>query len=153
MLSRQKDPRIEIPRLLLLARNQKRPCLLGIPGMCRTPGYDTDTNCCACHGNSEEYGKGRGNKAHDFFSVWGCSWCHTWLDSSYSASGEDRARAFREALDRQIILWGTLVTNPSTRPKDRDPITLALDHLIDRGYAAPDPTYYALPTYAWKHTS
>lgn len=135
MIAYPKEPRIEIPRLLELARNQPRPCLLNIPGQCRIPGRRAEGQCVACHGNAPEFNKGRGIKAHDFFSVWGCAWCHTWLDESYSASGDERLQAFRWALAYQVSHWSQLLIQPTIRPKDSEPILEALAHLTVRGYA------------------
>lgn len=130
-----KEPRIEIPQLLLLARNQPRPCMLCVPRQCRLPGRHSEGQCFACHGNAPEFNKGGHIKAHDFFSVWGCSWCHDWLDSSYVASGHERYLAFREALDCQITEWAKIVGEITRRKADRDACTLALTHLTERGYA------------------
>lgn len=137
MMAYQKEPRIEIPRLLELAWNQPRPCMLNIPGQCRLPGRRSEGQCVACHGNHSDFNKAGAEKAHDFFSVWGCSWCHTWLDSSYSASGEDRQDAFRMALFHQIQRWSELRAGVTIRPKDSEPIDRALRELIARGYAMP----------------
>lgn len=128
-----KEPRLENPHLLLMARNQPRPCLIIVPGLCVTLGRET--SCCACHGNSHVWNKGGHQKAHDFFSVWGCARCHSWLDSSYSASGEERDQAFRRALALQIIHWDVIATNLTGNPKDVAAARWALEHLIDRGYA------------------
>lgn len=147
-LAYNKEPRIEIPRLLELARNQPRPCMLNVPGQCRLPGRRSQGGCVACHGNLAEFNKGRGVKAHDFFSVWGCPWCHTWLDESYVASGAEREETFRIALTHQIDQWGLLAADPLVRPKDRDPIRQALQELAARGYAQLEPhsrIQYAFP--------
>jgi hypothetical protein len=130
-----KDPRIEIPHLLLLARNQPRPCMLNVSGQCRLPGRRAEGQCVACHGNSAAFGKARGIKAHDFFSVWGCAWCHAWLDSSYVASGEEREQAFKIALNHQIIQWSAIAEEPTRKTADLQATRLALAYLAERGYA------------------
>jgi hypothetical protein len=126
-----KQPRLENPHLLLMAREVRRPCLIRSPQCCAS-GYAVQ--CCACHGNSSRYGKGRGIKAHDFFSVWGCARCHTWLDESYTASGQERQQAFEAALDRQITEWVIIALDPSTSKKDYEAVSWAINNLTERGY-------------------
>lgn len=130
-----REPRIEIPRLLELARNQPRPCMLNVDGQCRLPGRRSEGQCYACHGNGSWFNKAGAMKAHDHFSVWGCAWCHDWLDESYSATGEERLECFKRALFYQIQHWSRLLAEPTIRPKDMEPIQQALGHLIDAGYA------------------
>lgn len=143
MTSYAKNPRVEIPRLLELARIAPRPCLLRVPKVCTS--YGSDTSCCACHGNGFAYNKGGAMKAHDFFSVWGCARCHAWLDSSYSAEYDDKQEAFRVALYRQVVEWAKIVQNMNAKPADRNACTQALDELVTRGYARTDPVLYATP--------
>lgn len=131
-----KEPRLENPHLLLMARNVRRPCLLRVPGVCMAAGPDLPMWCCACHGNSSIYGKGGHIKAHDFFTVWGCATCHTWLDTTAKASGEDRQQAFAEALPRQIDQWAIIEAGPWSR-KDRDAARWALEQLSARGFFIP----------------
>ena len=141
-----KNPRLENPHLLLMARREPRPCLLAVPGVCRA-GFSL-VSCCACHGNGSRFNKGGRMKAHDFFSVWGCDRCHTWLDESYSATGEERQGAFLSALVRQIEHWAMIACGASTNHKDRDAARWALDHLSALGYAKSDPDRYAIPIHA-----
>lgn len=129
-----KEPRIEIPHLMLMARRPGQICLLRVPGVCPYPGMQRD-DCCGCHGNGFEYGKGLGIKAHDFFTVRGCARCHLWLDSSYRASYEERQDAFRAGFQRQITEWRYLLTCADTPAKDREAVALALEHLRAKGYA------------------
>jgi hypothetical protein len=142
-----KEPRLENPHLLLMARSELRPCLLQVPGVCtHAPG--AEVWCCACHGNAAEYNKGLGMKAHDFFSVWGCARAHNWLDSSYVASGEERQQAFREALPRQIVQWAKMLEPFACGAKDRKACEWALQHLFERGYARVEHGLY-LPFTPW----
>lgn len=129
-----KEPRIEIPHLMLMARRPQQICLLRVPGVCPYPGMLRD-DCCACHGNSSIYGKGLGRKADDYFIVRGCAHCHTWLDTSFSSTNEDRQQAFLFGLDRQVIEWRYLLTCADTPAKDREAVALALEHLRVKGYA------------------
>ena len=129
-----KEPRIEIPHLMLMARRPGQICLLRVPDVCLYPGMQRD-DCCGCHGNSVEYGKGLGRKADDCFVVRGCARCHLFLDSSYSATNEQRQGAFRAGLQRQIAEWRHLLTRSDTPAKDREAVALALEHLRVKGYA------------------
>ncbi len=135
-----KEPRLENPYLLEMAREVPRPCLLSVPGVCIAGSITVPVACCACHGNSSIYGKGGHKKAHDFFSVWGCHACHTWLDTTAKASGDDRQAAFAIALDRQINEWLIISLEPATTQRDYDAVTWALHHLIERGYGKKQET-------------
>jgi hypothetical protein len=140
-----KNPRLEKPHLLLMARAVPRPCLLRVPGVCASGLHDT--SCCACHGNGHEWNKGARIKAHDFFSVWGCARCHNWLDSSHVADYCQRDDAFRVALSRQIVEWAKIAASSTAKPADRNAATWAIEHLITRGYAQTAPNIYATPTF------
>lgn len=111
-------------RLLDLARLQ--PCLLRVPGVCRN---DHDT-VVACHSNALAHGKGKGLKAHDFFTVWGCHACHTWLDSGRS-SHEERACAFERAHERQVAHWLELAASVTIRPERREAAMRAVQAYAD----------------------
>lgn len=137
MRSFPKSPRKECPHLLLMARNYPRPCMLRV--CC--DGHVQPT--VACHGNSHLWNKGGGLKAHDCYTVWGCARCHSWLDSSYSAEGEERAAVFLKALRRQIDAWRDIATDPLAKPKDRDAVQWALTHLIADGWAVPHHLTFA----------
>lgn len=129
-----KEPRIEIPHLMLMARRPGQICLLRVPDVCLYPGMQRD-DCCGCHGNGFEYGKGLGRKADDCFVVRGCARCHLFIDSSYNATNEQRQDAFRAGLDRQIAEWRYLRARSDTPAKDREAVALALEHLRVKGYA------------------
>ena len=79
--TRQREPRIEIPKILKACHGA--PCMLDTE-MCKGgPGMP-------CHSNFSEDGKGRGVKAHDLFVAIGCADCHRWLDEGDSPRGEKR---------------------------------------------------------------
>ena len=44
-------------------------------------------------------------KAEDCYVVHACAVCHTWLDSSYSATQEETLAAFDAGHVRQVALW------------------------------------------------
>jgi ribosomal protein S27E len=105
-----KTPRKENPALLKLA--QGKPCLLRV----KCSGSSSETTVAA-HSNSQIHGKGMGRKADDCYTVWACARCHTWLDSSYNATGEERQFAFNSALDRQIKEWRKMLTDGKWYPR------------------------------------
>jgi hypothetical protein len=109
--------------LLDMARG--RPCLFRIPGVCN---FDPDTTV-ACHSNLGAHGKGGARKADDEYTAWGCARCHTWLDSSYSAAGEEREEAFLLAHVAQIDEWAAIAISAAADPKDRLAARWALMHL------------------------
>jgi Protein of unknown function (DUF1364) len=95
-----KTPYYRSKPLLALARG--KPCLLQAVAGCR--GAD-GTTTVAAHSNQSKHGKGAHIKAHDTYTVWACAVCHTWLDSSYSATQEEKFEAFDEACYRQLREW------------------------------------------------
>lgn len=139
-----KNPRQENPHLLLMARNEPRPCLIQAPGMCVSRG--ALVSCCACHGNSSLFNKAGAMKAHDFFTVWGCARCHNWLDSSYTASGYERQQAFMAALVRQVREYASMIEFRTEGAKNLKAARWALDGLIAEGYAVVDPDHVAKPS-------
>lgn len=68
------------------------PCYLGVPGVC----LPTSESVVPCHSNEQQHGKGMGIKAHDEFTVPGCSACHAWLDQG-PAPKEVKFGAWRAA--------------------------------------------------------
>jgi hypothetical protein len=118
-----KSPRKQNPALLKMA--QGKPCLLQV----RCDGSPSDTTVAA-HSNSQKHGKGIGRKADDQYTVWSCARCHTWLDQSYSATGEERQAAWEAAHVRQIAEWRKIAENNNFTPyKDRIAARWALDRV------------------------
>jgi hypothetical protein len=144
MRSYPKNPRQENPHLLLMARNEQRPCLIQAPGLCVSRG--AAVWCCACHGNSSLFNKGGQFKAHDFFTVWGCARCHGWMDASYTASGYERQQAFLRALAHQVRCYAEMIEFGAESKKNRAAARWALDGLIAEGYAVADPDHIAAPS-------
>jgi hypothetical protein len=64
-----------------------QPCYLDVPGVCMGGTATT----VPCHANWSEYGKGMGLKAHDVYTVPGCSACHHWLDFGPAPRDEKKA--------------------------------------------------------------
>lgn len=129
MIAFPKHPRQENPHLRLMMRYPGQNCLLLVPRVCVDNG-----RTCGCHGNSSSFNKGKGLKAHDFFMVRGCDRCHTWLDSSYSASGQERQEAFLTGLWRQIAEYRFLLEQSDLPAKDRAAVEWALQGLKEHGY-------------------
>ena len=69
--------------LLKLAQGQ--PCLLNVHPYC---DGDLGETTVACHSNQLIDGKGKGLKADDCMTVWGCYRCHTWLDQGDKSKKE-----------------------------------------------------------------
>ena len=109
----------------LLKLAQGEPCLLEVAKNCL--GGEGSTTV-ACHSNLLSHGKGRSIKAEDHYSVWGCSRCHTWLDSSY-AEYEEKNLAFQEAYKRQLHAWLDLADNITIKPWRREAARRVLTHL------------------------
>lgn len=118
-----KIPRKENPALLKMA--QGKPCLLRV----KCDGSPSETTVAA-HSNSQKHGKGMGRKADDCYTVWACARCHTWLDSSYSATGEERQTAFEAAHKRQVKAWEKMFTDGKWYPQhEKEVVQWALEQL------------------------
>jgi hypothetical protein len=109
--------------LLELAKGE--PCLLRVASNCL--GEEGSTTV-ACHSNLLIHNKGRSIKADDHHSVWGCSRCHTWLDSSY-AEYDEKNLAFQKAYKRQLHAWLDLADNITVKPWRREAARRVLTHL------------------------
>jgi hypothetical protein len=107
-------------RLLDLARGM--PCLLQVPGVCNGR---TDTTV-ACHSNLGIHGKAGARKADDFWSCWGCSACHHWLDRG-PADALLKEVAFLAAHLLQVLEWRRIEADRQRSDADRRAVTWALD--------------------------
>lgn len=94
--------------LLDLARGM--PCLLLVPGCCN---HRTDTTV-ACHSNLGIHGKAGARKSQDFYSCWGCSACHAWLDQGRASAAQKEA-AFMAGHNRQVMAWRQIAAGPDGR--------------------------------------
>lgn len=97
--------------LLDMARGQN--CLFRLPGICRSD----PATVVAAHSNASAHGKGGAMKASDVYSAWACARCHTWYDSSMSATRAEREFAFGLAHERQIVAWKAIAGNICLKPK------------------------------------
>jgi hypothetical protein len=108
------------PALLRLASGL--PCLVLIAHDCR--GTDGSTTV-ACHGDSHVYGKGRGLKASDRWTTWGCAPCHEWLGRNLP----DKQAVFMVAMARQELAWREIVDNVAAKPWRVDAARGVLEHI------------------------
>lgn len=79
---RQREPRIEMPKVLEHARGQD--CTVRHWQQCN------NRNVVAAHYNWADGGKGKGVKTHDFFTCFACEGCHSWMDNAAAASVDER---------------------------------------------------------------
>lgn len=117
-----KEPRQRNPRLLALSNGAS--CTLFAPFV----GVHDHSTVVAAHANWKEYGKAKGYKAHDFFSVSACHTCHTWLDQE-GGSKDQKKMAFEVAMVRQILVWQSLAEQITVKPERREAAQWALDGL------------------------
>lgn len=96
--------------LLRLANGER--CLLLSVENCQTHLGETTV---ACHSNLLLDGKGRGMKASDAKTVWGCLHCHTWLDQGNAPKAEKK-RVWDAAYTRQIEEWVKIADNICLKP-------------------------------------
>lgn len=78
----QREPRIEMPKLLRHAKDQ--PCTIKHPEHCN------DRNVVAAHYNWADAGKGKGLKCHDTHIAYACEGCHRFIDNAAAASVDER---------------------------------------------------------------
>lgn len=100
------------------------PCLLRVPGVCT---QDRATVVC-CHSNLSIHGKAGARKADDFYSVWGCAACHSWLDRA-PASRAQKASAFMAAHLAQVLEWRAIAFDTRSQARDRAAALWALERL------------------------
>jgi len=108
--------------LLKLAEDQH--CLLQVPGICESES----STVVACHSNSGLNGKGKGIKASDADTVWGCYSCHQWLDQG-TASKEEKETLYYKAYAQQVIEWLKIARSISLKPWKVEAARNVLKHL------------------------
>ena len=109
--------------LLKLAQDQE--CLLQVPEICQ----GGSSTIVACHSNEGSNGKGKGIKASDADTVWGCHSCHQWLDQG-TASKEEKEKVWDDAYFRQILEWLKISRNIALKPWK---VEAAIEVLIHMG--------------------
>ena len=85
------------PKILALAREHS----------CQLCGAD-DSTIVAAHSNQGKHGKGMSIKAHDYFVIFCCSRCHSFIDTG-SASKESRVAAWEAAYEKTFPLFRHLL--------------------------------------------
>ena len=108
--------------LLKLAQDQE--CLLQVPDFCQ----GGSSTIVACHSNSGSNGKGKGIKASDADTVWGCAACHAWLDQG-KASKEEKETVWDDAYFRQILEWLKISRSIALKPWKVEAAREVLIHL------------------------
>ena len=108
--------------LLKLAQDQE--CLLQVPEICQ----GGSSTIVACHSNLGANGKGKGIKASDADTVWGCASCHAWLDQG-PASKKEKENAYYDAYTRQVMEWLKISRNISSKPWKVEAARNVLKHL------------------------
>ena len=96
-----------------------------VPGVCN----DDRETTVAAHSNLHEHGKAGARKADDQYSVWACARCHSWLDSSYSATLEEKRAAFELAHVRQQHAWTKIAADPARSERERAAAQWALERV------------------------
>jgi len=109
--------------LLRLAQGQR--CLLNIHPYCDD---DEGSTTVACHSNELIHGKGKGLKADDCMSVWGCYKCHTWLDQG-PMSKTEKKKMFDKAWFKQVHEWWLIADNIALKPWKVEAALRVLNHI------------------------
>jgi hypothetical protein len=97
---RQREPRIELPKLRKSAKDA--PCCM----VCHVP--NTDGNLVLAHSNWQEHGKGVGVKCHDIFGAIVCArpgGCHDVIDGRASNLSAEERRLMWERAHRATLVW------------------------------------------------
>ena len=108
------------------AMARDKDCQLLIPGVC---SFDRSTVVLA---HSNWHDKGAHRKASDFWGVWGCYSCHTWLDQGAALKAQKRV-AFAAGLVRMHFELRKIVADPSQKARDRESAAWALERLSGVG--------------------
>lgn len=110
----------------LLKLAQGAECLLKCHPYCMG---DEGSTTVACHSNQLIHGKGRGLKADDCMSVWGCTRCHDWLDSGGEMTKRQKAKIFDESWYAQVQEWHKIHQNPLLKPWKVEAAERVLKHI------------------------
>ncbi len=115
-----KTRREESANYRALARD--KDCQLLIPGVC---SFDRSTVVLA---HSNWHDKGAARKASDFYGVWACHSCHSWLDQGKALEAQKKA-AFAHAMKRMERELEKIVANIMAKPRDREAAWWALERM------------------------
>lgn len=99
-----------------------KPCLLTVPGVC------SGDNATVVLAHSNWHDKGAGRKASDYWGVWACYSCHSWLDQGAATSSVKQAH-FAFGLGRMKAELQKIADDLSAKPRDREAAQWALDRI------------------------
>ena len=116
----EKTEREENPHYRAMARD--KDCMLLVPGTCT---FDRSTVVLA---HSNWHDKGAARKASDYWGVWACYGCHSWLDQGKALEAQKKA-AFAQGLKRMAVELEKIAADPMQKARDREAATWALDRL------------------------
>lgn len=94
---RQREPRIELPKLRKSAQHAPMCFACWRPNQCG--------NLVLAHDNWLEAGKGVGYKSHDIFGAIVCGECHDQIDGRAGHLPEDERRAMHNLAHRATLVW------------------------------------------------
>ena len=120
MIGIPKTKREESAHYRAMARDQD--CMLNAPSVCT---FDRSTVVLA---HSNWHDKGGARKASDFYGVWACYGCHSWLDQG-KGTQEQKQGAFAAGLKRMERALEKIVANQMGKAKDRDAAWWALERI------------------------
>jgi hypothetical protein len=103
-----------------MARDKE--CQLIVPGVC---SFDRSTVVLA---HSNWHDKGAHRKASDFWGVWGCYACHTWLDQGAALKAQKQF-AFDRGLIRMASELEKIVADDGQKARDREAAAWALERI------------------------
>lgn len=101
---------------------QGKDCLLRVPFVCNG---NPETTVLA---HSNWHDKGGARKASDFYGVWACYSCHSWLDQG-KAPGEAKYVAFSRGMTRMQVELEKIVDDPLRKARDREAAKWALERM------------------------
>ena len=112
------------------AMARDKECQLIVPGVC---SFDRSTVVLA---HSNWHDKGAHRKASDFWGVWACYACHTFLDQGAALKAQKQV-AFSLGLKRMTLELEKIVADSGQKARDREAAAWALERLsaADRGQA------------------
>lgn len=119
-----KSTALRNPALLAMARGQD--CQFRVPYVCNG---DPET-VVAAHSNMSTHGKAGARKADDCYVVFACHACHSWYDQGAGARNRSESDwMFLAALERQKKLYKRIISDPSTKLKERAASAWALEKM------------------------
>lgn len=119
-VSIEKTEREENPHYRAMARD--KDCMLLVPGVCT---FDRSTVVLA---HSNWHDKAAARKASDYWGVWACYGCHSWLDQGKAIEAQKKV-AFARGLERMKVELKKIVHDPTQKVRDRDAAAWSLERI------------------------